>query len=220
MALIPFQGGVASQRDITQWQSSCIDLRRRYRNPHWHQLEFVWTLQYSISHSDCKEVLLCYVMWIFTQAPFMGLNTMLWALSYPEIRRERLRFEVEDCVQVVQSGIGLSGREMAGGEAAMVLYDNLIEACLKAFESDKGEPYVISWPSGDTTPKKTSSGGTQSSSSPSTVTSSSAPFASESRPSPYTCYLEHTASKSRTYSSARSSFNASNSLELLDLVRT
>lgn len=102
----------------------------------------------------------------------------------------------------------------------MALYGNLIEACLKAFESDKGEPYVISWPSGDTTPKMPSSGGTQSSSSPSTVTSSSAPFASESRPSPYTCYLEHTASESRTYSSARSSFNASNSLELPDLVRT
>lgn len=28
------------------------------------------------------------VTWIFTQSLFMAFNTVLWSLSYPEIRRE------------------------------------------------------------------------------------------------------------------------------------
>ena len=43
--------------------------------------------------------------WVFTQTLFMELNTVLWALSYPEVRKENPRQEIEEFVQLAKDGM-------------------------------------------------------------------------------------------------------------------
>jgi len=85
------------------------------------------------------------VTWIFTQTLFMELNTALWALSYPEVRKEKSKHEMEEYVQMAQDGIRLASERWPGVESALELYENLIRACLKAYDGNTS--YVIRSPS-------------------------------------------------------------------------
>ncbi|KAL8869159.1 MAG: hypothetical protein Q9174_004477 [Haloplaca sp. 1 TL-2023] len=73
--------------------------------------------------------------WIWTQSAFMALNTILWALSYPEIRREHSRAIVENHIMQAQECISAASERWPGVEAAIELYDVLVAACLKAYDA-------------------------------------------------------------------------------------
>ena len=90
------------------------------------------------------------VTWIFTQTLFMELNTALWALSYPEVRQAKPKREIEEYVQMAQDGIRLASERWPGVESALELYENLIKACLKAYEGNTS--YVIRSPSNNPSP--------------------------------------------------------------------
>ncbi|KAL6718094.1 hypothetical protein ACLMJK_004180 [Lecanora helva] len=81
--------------------------------------------------------------WIFTQSLFMALNAILWALSYPEIRREYTKERVEDSIDVAQEAISLASERWPGVESALELYQNLIAACLKAYDGNSDISYVV-----------------------------------------------------------------------------
>lgn len=83
--------------------------------------------------------------WIFTQSVFMALNTILWSLSYPEIRQEHPREEVLHHISLAMKVIGVSARRWPGVESAAKLYENLICGCLKAYDSDVS--FVVRSPS-------------------------------------------------------------------------
>jgi hypothetical protein len=85
--------------------------------------------------------------WIFTQAIFMAINTMLWTLSYSEIRRAHQREEVEQHLQVALESIDLSSERWPGVSSALQLYRNLIHACMKIFDKDGDIPISASSPS-------------------------------------------------------------------------
>ena len=72
--------------------------------------------------------------WIFTQSLFMVLNTLLWTISFPEIRKEHPREEVDIYLLKAQEGILLASSRWPGVEAAMELYSHFIYACLKAYD--------------------------------------------------------------------------------------
>lgn len=90
--------------------------------------------------------------WIFTQALFMALNTMLWTLSYAKVREEHTKQEVEKYVSLAQDGIDLASQRWPGVEAAKSLYDNLIYACLRAYDSKSDSSVVGNSPSIKTSP--------------------------------------------------------------------
>lgn len=75
----------------------------------------------------------------------MELNTALWALSYPEVRKDRPKPEMEEYVQIAQNGIRFASERWPGVESALELYENLIKACLKAYDGNTS--YVIRSPS-------------------------------------------------------------------------
>ncbi|MCJ1322092.1 hypothetical protein MMC15_007437 [Xylographa vitiligo] len=85
--------------------------------------------------------------WIFTQSLFMALNTLLWALSYPEIRKDHPKSEVETHLQTAQEAVFLASARWPGVESALELYDTLIHACLKAYDGNSNASYVIGSPS-------------------------------------------------------------------------
>ncbi|KAF1919906.1 fungal-specific transcription factor domain-containing protein [Ampelomyces quisqualis] len=85
--------------------------------------------------------------WIFVQAIFMCVNTMLWTLSYSEVRRTHGRDEVESHLNVALESIRLSSERWPGVASAMELYYNLIGACMKIFEKDGDVPISAASPS-------------------------------------------------------------------------
>ena len=85
--------------------------------------------------------------WIFTQSLFMALNTVLWTLSYPEIRKHHPKEKVESCLQVAQEALFLASERWPGVESAHELYHSLIHACLKAYDGDSEKSYVVGLPS-------------------------------------------------------------------------
>ncbi|PLB38784.1 putative C6 transcription factor [Aspergillus candidus] len=88
--------------------------------------------------------------WIFTQSLFMALNTILWSLSYPDIRREHPIEEVMGHLEVAMEAIALASRRWPGVESALILYQSLVTACLKAYNTD--ESFVVSSPANQGTP--------------------------------------------------------------------
>ncbi|KAJ9194219.1 transcriptional regulator family: Fungal Specific TF [Paecilomyces variotii] len=88
--------------------------------------------------------------WIFTQSLFMALNTILWSLSYPEIRQEHPLDEVLEYIHVALEGLQLAAERWPGVESALRLYRSLISACLKAY--DTADSFVVHSPSNHATP--------------------------------------------------------------------
>ena len=82
--------------------------------------------------------------WAFTQSLYMAISTILWTLSYPEIRQAHPRNEVEDCLKIAVEAMCLAAERWPGVESALELYHSLIAACLKAYEevSPLNSPFV------------------------------------------------------------------------------
>ena len=109
--------------------------------------------------------------WIFTQSLFMALNTVLWALTYPEIRDEHPRQTVENFLTMAQEAIYKASKKWPGVESALELYDYLIMACLKVYERDTGTSYTTGSPSNRPSPISSQDITTPTLSSPSTIVS-------------------------------------------------
>lgn len=88
--------------------------------------------------------------WVFTQALFMALNTILWTLSYPEIRKEHPIDEVQNYLDMALEVIVYSAERWPGVMSAYLLYRRLVTACLKAYNTE--ESFVVHSPSSHPTP--------------------------------------------------------------------
>lgn len=85
--------------------------------------------------------------WIFTQAIFMAINTILWSLSYVEVRRTHSRASVEKHLEVAMEAIQLASERWPGVASAIQLYHNLINAVLNIYEKDGDVPVSATTPS-------------------------------------------------------------------------
>lgn len=72
--------------------------------------------------------------WIFTQAMFMNVNTILWTLSYEEIRLKYSRDEVRQHLKVALECIRIASERWPGVLSALELYHTLIEACMRIYD--------------------------------------------------------------------------------------
>ena len=75
------------------------------------------------------------------QTIFMATNTMLWTLSYPEVRKRYLKSEVDRYLEFALEAIYLSSVKWPGVESALELYISLVEACRKAYDGDADAAY-------------------------------------------------------------------------------
>lgn len=73
------------------------------------------------------------ITWIFTQAIFMALNTVLWSLSYQAIRETHPKEEVMSHVQDALTAIDLCADRWPGVQSARQLYEHLILGCIRAY---------------------------------------------------------------------------------------
>jgi len=86
------------------------------------------------------------ITWVFTQTIFMGLNTMLWTLSYAEVRAAHRREEVEHNLRLALEEIRAAVARWPGVESAAQLYDSLIVACLQIYNEEGDIPIMATSP--------------------------------------------------------------------------
>lgn len=113
--------------------------------------------------------------WIFTQSIFMAINTMLWALSYVEVRHKHKREDVEKHLDIAMDAIQLASDRWPGVASAVQLYQNLISAIMKIYEKDGDIPLSANTPSDAASPNSTfpDAFGRSRTTSPATVSSQS-----------------------------------------------
>jgi hypothetical protein len=109
--------------------------------------------------------------WVFVQALFMALNTVLWTLSYPEIRKEHTIEEVQGHLDMALEVIVFSAERWPGVQSALLLYKRLVAACLKAYTTE--ESFVVHSPSNHPTPTSSTGLTPPAMSSPSSSTTAS-----------------------------------------------
>lgn len=128
------------------------------------------------------------ITWIFTQAIFMALNTILWSLSYQEIRNRYSADEVEYHIRECLQAIAMCADRWPGVISAHQLYENLVSACLKAYEVDRGSSPKEKSNAGQTVADtKTSASTSQTARSPASTAATS--FQGPQSPQSYSSYL-------------------------------
>ncbi|KAJ9669446.1 hypothetical protein H2201_000313 [Coniosporium apollinis] len=85
--------------------------------------------------------------WIFTQSLFMAINTMLWSLSYEDVRRQHSREDVMYHLDVALEAVELASVRWPGVASALELYRNLIGACIKVYDKHGDIPIAANSPS-------------------------------------------------------------------------
>lgn len=90
--------------------------------------------------------------WIFTQSIFMVINTMLWSLSYVEVRRKHPREDVKKHLDVAMECIQLASERWPGVLSAVQLYTKFIEAIMRIYEKDVDVPISAMSPSDGPSP--------------------------------------------------------------------
>lgn len=90
--------------------------------------------------------------WIFTQSLFMAINTMLWSLSYVEVRRKHVREEVSAHLEVAMQCIKKAAERWPGVQSAVQLYTKFIGAIMKIYEKDGDVPISAVSPSDGPSP--------------------------------------------------------------------
>jgi len=92
--------------------------------------------------------------WIFTQSIFMAINTILWTLSYYEIRQENSREVVTKNLDVALECIKKAIERWPGVASAHELYHSLIEAIMKIYDKDGDIPIAVGSPESATDPAR------------------------------------------------------------------
>lgn len=77
--------------------------------------------------------------WIFTQSLFMAVNTILWSLSYREVRQHAPKDRVRQHLDLALDAIKLASERWPGVYSALELYELLIDACLSIYEKETGD---------------------------------------------------------------------------------
>ncbi|KFY24183.1 hypothetical protein V491_02255 [Pseudogymnoascus sp. VKM F-3775] len=77
------------------------------------------------------------VTWIFLQSLFMAVNTLLWSISYPDVRSQHPKEELEELLGLGVSVMVRCTDRWPGSKPAAELYERLGRACFKAYDGGR-----------------------------------------------------------------------------------
>merc|ERR1711939_653493 len=75
------------------------------------------------------------ITWIFVLTLFQAVNTILWSISYPEVRALHGKEELEENIEIALDIILKCRERWPGTGAASQLYSKLAKACLKSYDA-------------------------------------------------------------------------------------
>ena len=114
------------------------------------------------------------VTWIFSQTILMAINTILWSLSYAEIRRSHSKKKVKELLNISLDAISLASDRWPGIASALELYLSLIDACLRVYDTGENDlPVVASSPEQSASPESIQSQYRSRTESPATLSTAS-----------------------------------------------
>ena len=125
------------------------------------------------------------ITWIFLLAVFMAVNTILWTISYPEVRSLHSKEEIEENINLALDVIIKCRDRWPGTAAASHLYAKLTKACLRSYDIKEGShpPSSLSANSpGSLTDTNSPSASEHSSTTTNSLAHSQKPFHSSSPP--------------------------------------
>lgn len=81
------------------------------------------------------------ITWIFLLTVFMAINTILWTISYSEVRALHTKEELEEHIDIALDIVTKCRERWPGTAAASHLYSKLAKACLRSYETnDNSQP--------------------------------------------------------------------------------
>lgn len=78
------------------------------------------------------------ITWVFLASVFMAVNTILWTISYPEVRSLHSKEELDEHIDVALDIIVKCRERWPGTAVASRLYSQLAKACLKSYHASDG----------------------------------------------------------------------------------
>lgn len=80
------------------------------------------------------------ISWIFLLTVFQALNTILWSVSYPEVRAAHGKEEMEELIDMSLDTIMGCRERWPGTATASELYAKLAKACLRSYDANSSQP--------------------------------------------------------------------------------
>jgi hypothetical protein len=74
------------------------------------------------------------ITWIFLLTVFQAINTILWAISYPEVRALHPKEELEENIDIALNVIEKCRERWPGTAATSQLYSKISRACLRSYD--------------------------------------------------------------------------------------
>ncbi|CAK7262918.1 hypothetical protein SEPCBS57363_000301 [Sporothrix epigloea] len=81
------------------------------------------------------------ITWVFLLTIFMSLNTILWSVSYPEVREQHPREETEELINTSLDVIDQCSERWPGASAASQLYSIFARACLQSYDTFENQQH-------------------------------------------------------------------------------
>ncbi|KIH92860.1 hypothetical protein SPBR_02603 [Sporothrix brasiliensis 5110] len=75
------------------------------------------------------------ITWVFLLTIYMSLNTILWSVSYPEVRGKHPREEIEELINTSLDIVDQCSERWPGASAASQLYSIFAKACLQSYDT-------------------------------------------------------------------------------------
>lgn len=87
-----------------------------------------------VTQSEQIKTAMIDLTWPFLLSLFMAINTILWSISYPEVRALHTKEELEKHVALALDIVAHSRERWPGTQSTSELYMTLTKACLKSYE--------------------------------------------------------------------------------------
>lgn len=88
------------------------------------------------SQAKQMETAMVDITWIFLLSLFMAVNTILWTISYPEVRSLHSKEELEEHIATALDVIVKCHERWPGTAAVSRLYSKLAKACLRSYDTN------------------------------------------------------------------------------------
>ncbi|QSZ28677.1 hypothetical protein DSL72_003177 [Monilinia vaccinii-corymbosi] len=87
-----------------------------------------------VTQSEQIKTAMIDLTWPFLLSLFMAINTILWSISYPEVRALHPKEELENHIALALDIVAHSHERWPGTQLTSELYMKLTKACLKSYE--------------------------------------------------------------------------------------
>ncbi|ESZ92229.1 hypothetical protein SBOR_7394 [Sclerotinia borealis F-4128] len=87
-----------------------------------------------VTQSEQIKTAMIDLTWPFLLSLFMAINTILWSISYPEVRALHTKEELEEHISQALEIVAHSRERWPGTQSTSELYMKLTKACLKSYE--------------------------------------------------------------------------------------